>query len=285
LPGQVDALYAAAEAIKAGFAEVPYSVNLYNDYENRSLRAAIEIDSNRARRAGVTNKEIASSLQVVLAGNTSTVLREGDEEIAIRSRAVDAERMFADRLFTTNIFSRTSSAVVPLVQIADVRAESAFAVRTRRDHAPTITVSASNTELTATELEAAMKDKIDTIVGDLGKGFWWEWGGESESQHDAQAALFAFVPLSLFGVLICLVGQFNSLKKPLVVLLTVPVAITGVAIGLIVGQGFNSFMALIGMLSLVGIVVNNAIVMLEQIAIEQEAGSDPYDAIIQACIG
>jgi multidrug efflux pump subunit AcrB len=84
--------------------------------------------------------------------------------------------------------------------------------------------------------------------------------------------------------LICLVGQFNSVRKPLVVLLTVPVAFTGVAIGLLICNGFNSFMALLGILSLVGIVVNNAIVMLEQIDIEQEAGLAPYDAIVQACL-
>jgi multidrug efflux pump subunit AcrB len=157
-------------------------------------------------------------------------------------------------------------------------------VITRRDYAPTITVQAVNTELTASELEAALEEKVDAIVAGLGRGFSWEWGGESESQRDAQAALFASVPLALFGVLICLVGQFNSVRKSVVVLLTVPVAFTGVAVGLLVGNGFNSFMALLGMLSLVGIVVNNAIVMLEQIEIEQRAGLSPYDAIIQACL-
>jgi multidrug efflux pump subunit AcrB len=145
-------------------------------------------------------------------------------------------------------------------------------------------VQAVSTELTSPELQDAVKEKIDAIVGGLGRGFSWEWGGESEGQIDAQNALFAFVPVALFGVLICLVGQFNSLTKPIVVLLTVPVAITGVSIGLLVANGYNSFMALLGILSLVGIVVNNAIVMLEQIAIEQRAGREHYDAIIQACI-
>jgi multidrug efflux pump subunit AcrB len=285
LPGQRDKLYDAGEQIKAAFAAVPHTLNLYNNFENRSLEAAIEIDPNRARRAGVSNQEIASSLQSVLEGSRPTVLREGDEEIPIRPRARAAERQSADRLFTTNVFSQTSGTAIPLIQIATVRPHSVFGVLTRRDHAPTLTVSAKNTELMAAELQAVMQEKIDTIVGDLGRGFRWEWGGETEGQTKAQAALFASVPLALFGVLICLVGQFNSIKNPIVVLLTVPVSITGVAIGLIVGSGFNSFMALLGILSLVGIVVNNAIVMLEQIAIERRAGREPYDAIIQACIG
>jgi multidrug efflux pump subunit AcrB len=284
LPGQRNALFEASQDVAAVFAEVPYSTNVYNDFENRVIRAAVQIDSNRARRAGVTNEDIAASLQMVLEGSTPTVLREGDEEIPITARALAAERLSADRLLTANIFSPSTGAAVPLVQIATIRPESTFGVITRRDYAPTITVQAVSTELTATELEAAVGEKIDAIVAGLGRGFSWEWGGESESQTDAQAALFASVPLALFGVLICLVGQFNSLRKPIVVLLTVPVAFTGVAIGLLVGNGFNSFMALLGILSLVGIVVNNAIVMLEQIEIEQREGLSPYDAIVQACL-
>jgi multidrug efflux pump subunit AcrB len=284
LPGQRDALFAAGEEVAAAFADVPYTVNLYNDFENRIIQAVVEVDPARARRAGVTNEELAASLQTVLEGSTATVLREGDEEIPISARALAAERLSADRLFTANVFSRTTGAAIPLVQIATVRPENSFGVISRRDHAPTVTVRASSTELTAVELEDALAEKVDAIVAGLGRGFRWEWGGETESQTDAQAALFAFVPLALFGVLICLVGQFNSVSKPIVVLLTVPVAFTGVAIGLLVANGHNSFMALLGILSLVGIVVNNAIVMLEQIDIERAAGLEPYDAIIQACL-
>jgi multidrug efflux pump subunit AcrB len=137
---------------------------------------------------------------------------------------------------------------------------------------------------TAVELEAAVASQIDAIVSELGRGYWWEWGGETENSNDAQEALFAFVPLALLGVMICLVGQFNSIRKPIVVVLTVPLAFTGVAIGLLVANGLNSFMALIGVLSLIGIVVNNAIVMLEQIDVEQAGGLEPYDAIVQACL-
>jgi multidrug efflux pump subunit AcrB len=154
----------------------------------------------------------------------------------------------------------------------------------RRDYASTVTVQARSLDATAIVFQARVEEKIDAIVADLGPGFGWEWGGETEGSNDAQAAIFAFVPASLLGVLICLVSQFNSLRKPLVVLLTIPVAFTGVAIGLLVADGFNSFMALLGILSLIGIVVNNAIVMLEQIEIELRAGTEGYDAIIAACV-
>jgi multidrug efflux pump subunit AcrB len=231
LMGQRDQLLDAGDEIAAAFSTVPHTINVYKDFENRVVEAVVEIDPNRARRAGVTNDEIALSLQAVLEGGAVTVLREGDEEIPIRGRAVAAERLSADRLFTTNVFSPRTGAAVPLIQIASLRPENAFSVITRRDHAPTITIQAKSLTLTATELEQAVAPQIDAIVSELGHGFRWEWGGETESQTDAQAALFAFVPLSLLGVLICLIGQFNSVRKPIVVLLTVPLAFTGVAIG------------------------------------------------------
>jgi multidrug efflux pump subunit AcrB len=284
LPGQREKLLDAGNRVAAVFADLPHTINVYNDFENRVTEAVVQIDPPRARRAGVTNEEIANSLQAVLKGGTATVLRERDEEIPITGRAFAAERLAADRLATTNVFSPSAGGAVPLIQIATIRPENTFGVITRRDYAPTLTVQANSLTRTAGELEAAVEAKIDEIVSALGRGFHWEWGGESESQGDAQAALFAFVPLCLFGVLICLVGQFNAVSKPIVILLTVPLAFTGVAIGLLVGNGFYSFTALLGMLSLVGIVVNNAIVMLEQIDIEREGGLDHYAAIVTACL-
>jgi multidrug efflux pump subunit AcrB len=284
LPGQRDQLMEAGERVISAFASIPHTTNIFSDFENRITKAIVEVDQSRAQRAGVTNADIANSLQAVLEGSTATVLREGDEEIAITGRALAAERLSADRLFTANVFSPRTGASVPLIQIATIRPANTFSVIARRNYAPTLTVSASSLTRTATKLEQAVEAQIDEIVAELGGGFSWEWGGETESQTDAQTALFAFVPLCLFGVLICLVGQFNSMRKPIVVLLTVPLAFTGVAIGLLVGGGFNSFMALLGILSLVGIVVNNAIVMLEQIDIEQAGGLEPYDAIITACL-
>jgi multidrug efflux pump subunit AcrB len=279
-----DELLAASEDVAARFVSIAGTINVYNDWENRVTEAEVVIDQARARRAGVTSTEIASSLQGVLAGSTPTVLREGDEEISITTRALARERLSADRLASTYVFSPRTGSVVPLIQIATIRPQNSFSVLKRRDHSPTVTVKAKNLQLTAVELQDAVGPDIEATVGALGSGYRWEWGGETESQAEAQAALFAFVPLCLLGVLICLVGQFNSITKPIVILLTIPLAITGVAIGLLVGNGFNSFMALLGILSLVGIVVNNAIVMLEQIRIEEDAGRAPYDAVVMACL-
>jgi multidrug efflux pump subunit AcrB len=284
LPGQRERLIEAGDELTAAFAAVPHTINVHNDFENLVTKAVVDVDAARARRAGVTNEEIAVSLQSVLAGGRQTVLREGDEEIPIIGRALAPERLSAERLFTAGILSARSGGAVPLIQVASVHTANTFPVIPRREYAPTLTVRANSITRTAVELEEAVEPRIEEIMAELGPGFSWEWGGETEAQADSQAALFAFVPMCLFGVLICLVGQFNSVRKPVVILLTVPLAFTGVAIGLLVGNAYNSFMALLGILSLVGIVVNNAIVMLEQIDVERETGHGPYDAIVTACV-
>jgi multidrug efflux pump subunit AcrB len=283
LPGQHDELYAAGEEVAAVFADIAGTANIYNDFENRIVKARVQVDQARAQRARVSNEEIANSLRAVLDGYVATTLREGDEEIPISGRALLEERLDADRLYSANVFSSETAAAVPLVQIANIEPSNSFAVIKRRDYATTLTIRAKSLETTAIALQELAKARIDEIVDALGPGFSWEWGGETETRGKANKALFAFVPVCLFGVLVCLVWQFNSFRKPIVVLLTVPVGFTGVAIGLAVCGGYYSFMALLGMLSLIGIVVNNAIVMLEQIEIERRAGVEHFQAIITAC--
>jgi multidrug efflux pump subunit AcrB len=262
---------------------IPHTVNVYNDWENPVTEARVVVNQNRARRAGVTSEDISASLKSLLDGSEMTVLREGDEEIKILARAEARERYNVDRLFTATVFSPVTGAIVPLAQVADIRPVPQFSVIRRRDHSPAVTISAKSLVHTAGGLQDLLAPDIDRIVGELGRGFSWEWGGETESSADAQAALGVFLPLCLFGVLICLVAQFNGFKSPAVIVLTIPLAIGGVSIGLIVMGGFLSFMAILGILSLIGIVINNAIVMIDQIRLEQEAGAEPFAAIIQAC--
>ncbi len=278
-------LVEAGSAVARAALTLPGTINVYSDWENVVTEARVIVDQNRARRAGVTSQDIAVSLQSLLDGTSLTVLREGDLEITIKARAEARERYHVDRLFTATVFSPTTGAVVPLIQVADLRPEPEFSVVRRRDHSPAVIVEAKNLNFTALELEAELAPLVDRIVADLGPNYHWEWGGESESSTDAQAALAVFLPLAVFGALLCLVAQFGDFRSPAVIVLTIPLAIGGVAIGLLVMGGYFSFMATLGILSLSGIVINNAIVMINQIKLDGEAGASPYDAIISACLG
>jgi len=278
-------LVEAGSAVARAALTLPGTVNVYSDWENVVTEARVIVDQNRARRAGVTSRDIASSLQSLLDGTLLTVLREGDDEIAIKARAEARERFSVDRLFTATVFSPTSGAVVPLIQVADIQPEPDFSVVRRRNHSPAVVIEAKNLNYTAVELEAEMTPLVDRIIDELGPDYRWEWGGESESSSDAQAALGVFLPLAFFGALLCLVAQFGDFRSPAVIILTIPLAIGGVSIGLLVMGGFFSFMATLGILSLSGIVINNAIVMINQIKLDAETGGSDYDAIISACLG
>ncbi|MBW1886529.1 MAG: efflux RND transporter permease subunit, partial [Deltaproteobacteria bacterium] len=231
-------LVEAGSAVARAALSLPGSINIYSDWENVVTEARVIVNQSRARRAGVTSQDIASSLRSLLDGSSLTVLREGDLEITIKARAEARERYHVDRLYTATVFSPTTGAVVPLIQVADLRPEPEFSVVRRRDHSPAVVVAAKSLNYTAMELEVEMTPLVDRIVADLGSGYRWEWGGESESSSDAQAALAVFLPLAFFGALLCLVAQFGDFRSPAVIVLTIPLAIGGVSIGLLVMGGF-----------------------------------------------
>ncbi len=133
------------------------------------------------------------------------------------------------------------------------------------------------------KLMPRLQTRFDEVVKEWNlNGYTMEWGGEYENSRDAQAALAGQLPMTgIFMVLICII-LFNSLKKPLIIFLTVPLALIGVTVGLLVcGQPFG-FMALLGLLSLVGMMIKNAIVLIDEIGLQLEAGKAPLDAIVDS---
>jgi multidrug efflux pump subunit AcrB len=155
----------------------------------------------------------------------------------------------------------------------------------RLNKVPTITVKCDPTVGEATPVLMAlmpvMRARYDQLVKEWDlKGYSMEWGGEYENSGDAKAALAGQLPITgVFMVLICIV-LFNSLKKPLVIFLTVPLAIIGVTVGLLVCNQPFGFMALLGLLSLVGMLIKNAIVLVDEIGIQLASGKEPLDAIV-----
>ncbi len=114
-------------------------------------------------------------------------------------------------------------------------------------------------------------------------GYLWEFGGEAESSGEANASIAATIPISFTIIVLLLVAQFNSIRRPLIILLTIPLSLIGVVFGLLVARSYFGFMTLLGVISLAGIVINNAIVLLDRIRIEQDVnGLDPGTAVLEA---
>ena len=139
--------------------------------------------------------------------------------------------------------------------------------------------------MSAQALDEALAPALKKLEDKLEFGYRIEKGGELEDSAKAQASLFANFPLAFALILIVLIAQFDSFKKPIMILLTVPLIITGVALALFIMPGANfGFMATLGLLALFGIFLNNAIVLIDRIDIEREKGLQVKEAIISASI-
>jgi len=173
--------------------------------------------------------------------------------------------------------------MIPMRQVVSGM-ETVFenAIICRRDRRPTITVQCDQRAGLASILLDRLMPKIDAI--DLPVGYMLEWGGDYENSNDAQAGLAASAPLFLVIMVLTVVFLFNSLRHPLVIWLTVPFAIIGVTAGLLLTRQPFGFMALLGMLSLVGMQIKNAIVLVDEINTQIVQGTQPLKAILDGSV-
>jgi multidrug efflux pump subunit AcrB len=154
----------------------------------------------------------------------------------------------------------------------------------RRDRLKTITVGAQlKPGFTAAEGFDALKPWLEQASAHWPAGYRYELGGDAESSQKANKSIADKLPIAVFIIMFLLVAQFNSIRKPLIILTTIPLGMIGVTAALLGGHSFLGFMTLLGIISLAGIVINNAIVLIERIQLEiNELGLNPYDAIIAA---
>ncbi len=277
-----DVLAERAERLIAAFHEVPGTVGIKKDWENRVVTLIADVDQARARRAGITSSDVATALNTTFAGTAISSYREGDKVIPIILRGDDSLRFSLSGLQRVRVYSENTETSVALAQVANVRGEWRFGRIERRNQQRTLTVEARNPGLPAPELLQAITPALDAL--DLPTGHRFEIGGEIEDQGEANENLFGLLPLALAGIVVLLVGQFNSFRKGGIILATIPLILIGGTLGLVVMNAPFSFMVILGFFSLAGILINNGIVLIDRIQIEQAAGREPLDAVVTACL-
>jgi multidrug efflux pump subunit AcrB len=279
-----DVLYEKAKEIMAVLQEVPYTKNVRTDWENRIVKVQVQVDQHRARRAGVTSSDVATALQGYFSGANVTEYRDGDDIIPVIFRADEEERFNLDRLRTVSIFSSTSGTSVPLFQVADFIPVNQYAKIQRENMFTTITVEASNTELTAEDLKVIIDEDIQKLKVGLPVNHLIEYDGVIVQSKEAQQALGASMPMVIGLVLILLVMQFNSFRRASIIVLTIPLSLIGTVMGLLVMNAPFGFMVTLGIYSLAGIIINNAIVLIDRIEIERQTAKSDYQAIVNSCL-
>jgi len=280
-----EVLFDLAGEVKAHLASLPGTRNISDNWGVQTKKLVVNIDNARARRAGITNRDIAVSLRTALSGSAVTEYREGDKAIPVVLRSEAGGREDIGKLESINVYAE-SGRNVALRQVADIELAFEPSRILRRDLSKTLSVLSdldSGSGATALSTAAAADAWLAEQQARWPAGYSYEIGGTFESSANANAAIAAKLPVAGLIILLLLVGQFNSIRKPLIVLLTIPLSLIGVAAGLLLtGEPFG-FMTLLGAISLAGIVINNAIVLLDRIRIEiEENGLEPAQAVLEA---
>ena len=282
----VDEVFAIADRIKGQLARISGTKNIGDNWGARTKKLEVRIDQARARRAGLTSLDVAISLQTVLSGFEATQYRELDEVIPVTLRSVEADREDIGKLEGLNIFSQASGRSVPLKQVADIEVVWQPAKILRRDRLKTVTVTAGIEQgVTAIAVFEALQGWLDTDGQHWPVGYRYEFGGEWEASVEGNASIGVKVPIAALVIVLLLVGQFNSIRKPLIILMTIPLGLIGVVIGLILAKSYFGFITFLGVIALSGIIINNAIVLIDRIKIEQDSGLSPQESILAACQG
>jgi multidrug efflux pump subunit AcrB len=277
-------LFAISDGVKAKLASMPGAKNITDDWGQRTKKLVVAINGPRARRAGVSHQDVALSLQTVLSGFDTTDYREGDEVIPITLRSVAADRRDMGKLESLNVYSQASGQSVPLKQVADISVVWQPARIYRRDRQKTVSVYCGTGEgVTAASVTSQISSWLEAEKENWPLGYFYELGGEMETSGKANRSIGEQLPVAGLIILLLLVGQFNSIRRTAIILLTIPLAMIGVTAGLLIADSYFGFMTLLGIISLAGIVINNAIVLIDRIRIEiQENGLDPPRAVIEA---
>ncbi len=280
----IDQVFEIVEQVKTKLRDVPGARQITDSWGPRSKKVVIEIDETRASLAGITNRDVAVSMQAYLTGLATTEFREDDELIPVVLRSRAEQRADPVRIATMNIFSQVTGRSVPLSQVAYPRLVWQPGVIERRNRLRTVSVEALlEPGYTASQVNQVMQPWLDAQQARWPFGYNWEFGGEAETSGKANSSIGAKVPIAALIIALLLVAQFNSLRRPIIILLTIPLALIGVVVGLLVMRSYFGFMTLLGVISLSGIVINNAIVLLDRIRIETDENKlDPATAVLSA---
>lgn len=240
--------------------------------------------SEEAQRFGLTTQEINQAIAQTLTGRNVGVYREGNDLIPIVVRAPESERNHQRAIENTEVFSPATGTFIPVSQLVEsVDVVYQDAILRRIDRMPTILVQADPAPgvLTADAFNT-VRSKIEAI--ELPAGYELKWYGEYKASKDANEGLVISAPYGFAAMILAVVFMFNALRQPLVIWMTAPLAVVGVTVGLIVFQTPFEFMAILGFLSLIGMMVKNAIVLVDQADVEIRDGKAPYFAIIDAAL-
>ncbi|RLV60286.1 efflux RND transporter permease subunit [Parashewanella curva] len=258
------------------------AISIKDDW--RQQVAAIEpmFSEQKASQVGITRQDVAMALKQVYTGRDIGVYREGNQLIPLIAAAPDSEKVDIHSIGQTQVISSATGAVVSLDSVVNgYKTVWRDNLMRREDRLWSIKAQSDpKAGVLASELRASLLPKIEAIK--LPAGYEMEWGGEYKNSKDANSDLASTLPVGLASMVLVVFLLFGTVKQPALIWLVVPLAIIGVVIGLLVTDLPMEFMAILGLLSLSGLLIKNAIVLVDQIDLEIKEGKPRLDAIVDA---
>ncbi|RTZ72838.1 MAG: AcrB/AcrD/AcrF family protein [Gammaproteobacteria bacterium] len=270
-----------AEKAKAIMRADPEAKEVRDDWRNPVAYIQPVFNEQVGRQLGVNRENLAAALKSAFEGVTVGSYRDGIRMLPIRLRPPANERGDVSHIRDIRVWSPVLKKAVPVAQVvSDFETKFENTVIRGRNRIQTIIASCNPVGELATPLFERLRPKIEEI--ELPSGYVLEWGGEYEDSKQAQAALSSAIPVGFLMMIIVSVLLFGKVRQPLIIWLTVPLAIIGITAGLLAFDGAFDFMSLLGALSLIGLLIKNAIVLIEEIDQQIEEGKPKFTAILDA---
>ena len=283
----IKTLYSLRDKIVDIVEEQPGIARVWDDWGLWTKKMMVVVDQDKAREAGITSFDVAVSLQTAMSGLHASDYREGDTIIPILLRNDEGFRGHLEKIDSLNVYSYDTGESVPLSQVATTRMDWQPSDVRRRDQTRTMTIKADVADgYYALSILKGIRPAVSKLMEakDWPLGYTVEYGGEFEKSVESQEAINANMPLAMGLLVLVLVFMFNSLRRPVIILLTLPPMMIGITVGMILTNAPFGFMAMLGMISLLGIIVNNAIMLIDRIEILRGRSVDTLDAIVVASL-
>lgn len=274
-----------AEDMEPYFRSVEGLKNIENNFGYNGYKLNIQVNEEKANMVGISNYEIASTVRMAVNGLEISELKQKDikkDPLPIILKMEEENKGEVERLQTIFISSQLTNENIPLTEIATIDTDTSFGKIIRRDGERTITVGAFvnegyNTNSCMQQLQA----KLETYS--LPDGYFMVYGGENETSEEAFSSMKVPTVIACILIYLILVFQFGDLREPFLIMGTIPLSFIGIIWGLKIMKYPIGFMALLGGISLMGVVVNNGIVLLDYIKVKVQQEDNRLDAITQAC--
>ncbi len=246
----------------------------------RQLR--VQVDQDEARRLGLSSAAVATVLNTAISGTTVTQVRDNIYLVNVVVRQEGGQTLSIDTLRTLQL-PLPNGRNVPLNQIATFDYTQEYPLVWRRDRVPMLTVQADVAPGVLPEtVISQLQPAIDKLSAGLAPGYRIELGGIAEESAKSRDSVFAVVPYMLLLVLTILMVQLRSFQRLGIVLSVVPMGLIGVVAALLISGQPLGFVAILGVLALVGMIAKNAVILIEQIEAERRAGMAVREAVVEA---